>query len=194
MPNNDREVFQHFLNEAGISPEIAHLAYAGYASSRYDWATRFEERKGRPPNSEEVDEWIAEQPPSRFVEILQAAEETFDLAATAYMANRIEAEKERAVRDSILDAVKGIREVVAANNREVLGRVEAIDAKVAKATSFRGTWLPNTFTGIIASFGFTVIVLIAAAIYHRDPSLFALLKVSGEAPAANAPPRPQPSN
>lgn len=176
MPSNDREVFQHFLDDPEASLEVAHLAYAAYASSRYDWVTLFEQRKGRLPDPAEVDEWIASLPPSRFVEIRNAAAETFDLAANAYMASRIEAEKEQAVRTSILDSVKGIQELVAVNNREVLGEARTIRDRVEKATSFRGTWVPNTFTGVIASFLFAAIVLIMAAIYRGDPSLFALFK------------------
>jgi len=190
MPNNDREVFQHFLEDPDASLEVAHLAYAAYASGRYDWVTLFEERKGRSPTPEEVDEWIASLPPSRFVEIREAAAETFDLAANAYMASKIAAEKEQAVRASILDAVNGMRISVDANNREVLGEMRVARAAVQTLTSFRGTWLPNIFTGVIASFVFAVIVIVMAAIYHRDPSIFALFKGPNEAPAAPAPATP----
>ena len=188
MPSNDREVFQHFLNDSDASLEVAHLAYAAYASGRYDWVTLFEERKGRLPSPEEVDEWIASLPPSRFIEIREAAAETFDLAATAYMASRIEAEKEQAVRASILDTVRGIQEVVAANNREVIAEARVIRTVVERATSFRGTFVPNTITGVIASFAFALIVLAMAVIFHDDPSIFALFKSSSDSPAVTAPP------
>lgn len=176
MPSTDREVFQHFLRDSESTLEVAHLAYAAYASSRYDWVTLFEQRKGRTPTPDEVDEWIASLPASRFLEIRNAAAETFDLAANAYMASRMEAEKEQAVRASILDSVKGIQTLVAADNREVLIEARAIRNRVEKATSFRGTWLPNTFTGVIGSFLFAVIVLVMAAVYRGDPSIFALFK------------------
>ncbi len=168
MPLNDREVFEHFLNDPDATLEIAHLAYAAYASSKYDWATHYEQRKGQPPGAEEMDEWIASLPPSRLTEIREAAATTFDLAAQAYMANRIEAEKERAVRDSIL------------------GQVEGMARRVEAATSFKATWLPNLFIGVVASFLFALIVLGGAAIYREDPSIFALFKASPPAP-------PQPS-
>jgi hypothetical protein len=164
MPSNDREVFEHFLNDPDASLEIAHLAYAAYASSKYDWAAHFETRKGQPPSSEEMDEWIASQPPSRLDEILEAAKTTFELAATAYMAKRIEEEKDRAVRDSILSQVEGMAR-----------RVEV-------ATSFKATWLPNLLLGVVASFAFALIVLGGAAIYRGDPSIFALFKDSPPAP------------
>jgi hypothetical protein len=48
---------------------------------------------------------------------------------------------------------------------------------------FKGTWLPNTFTGIIASLAFSVIVLVMAMIYQRDPSLFALFKAPRRHPS-----------
>jgi len=163
-------VFEHFLKDPDATLEIAHLAYAAYASSKYDWARHFEERKGRPPTPEEIDEWIASQPPSRLDEIMEAAKTTFELAATAYMANRIEAEKERAVRDSIL------------------GQVEGMARRVETATSFKATWLPNLFIGVVASFLFALIVLGGAAIYREDPSIFALFKASP--PALTQPPRP----
>lgn len=165
MPVNDREVFEHFLNDPDTTLEIAHLAYAAYASSKYDWARHFEERKGQPPTAEEMDEWIASQPPSRLDEIRDAAETTFELAAQAYAAKRIEEEKERAVRDSIL------------------GQVEAMARRVETATSFKATWLPNLFIGVVASFVFAFLVLGAAVIYRDDPSLFTIFKGSPAAPA-----------
>lgn len=170
MPINDREVFEHFLKAPDATLEIAHLAYAAYASSKYDWARHFEERKGHPPTTEEMDEWIASQPPSRLDEIREAAETTFELAAEAYMAKRIEEEKERAVRDSIL------------------GQVEGMARRVEVATSFRATWLPNLFIGVVASFVFAAIITLGAAIYTRDASLFAMFKAIGGDPATTAPP------
>ena len=170
MPVNDREVFEHFSTSLSASPEIAHLAYAAYASSKYDWVRHFESRKGISPTAEEIDEWIASQPPSRLDEIREAAEITFELAAQAYLANRIEEEKERAVRDSIL------------------GQVQGMATRVETATSFRATWLPNLFIGVVASFVFAAIVTFGAAIYTRDASLFALFKAFGTASSPSVPP------
>ncbi len=158
MPSNDREVFRHFRDDPELSPELASLAYAAYASQRYDWVELFETRKGRPPNSDEVDEWIASLPLSRLEDIKRSAADTFDLAATAYMADRTEEAMAQAVRES------------------VLGEVRELAAQIKAATSFRSTWLPNLFVGVIASFAFALIVLVGAAIYQRDPSLFALFK------------------
>ncbi|PHK93469.1 hypothetical protein CR162_18530 [Pseudoroseomonas rhizosphaerae] len=184
MPNNDREVFEHFLSDPDASPEVAHLAYAAYAASKYDWATRFEELKGRPPAPAEVDQWIAELPMSRFVEIRATASETFALAAQTYMRDEIEKAKAEAVRASIFGEVQGISRLVEANNKTALVEARAIRERVEKATSFKGTWLPNTFTGIIASLAFSVIVLVIAMIYQRDPSLFALFKGASPPPVS----------
>lgn len=173
MPLNDREVFEHFLKDPDASLEIAHLAYAAYASSKYDWAAHFEQRKGQPPTVAEMDEWIASQPPSRLTEIREAAATTFELAALAYLNARIEAEKERAVRDSIL------------------GQVEGMAKRVEVATSFKATWLPNLFIGIVASFLFALLVLGGAAIYREDPSIFALFKPSPAPPAQSSRPTGQ---
>ncbi len=63
MPLNDREVFEHFLKDPDATLEIAHLAYAAYASSKYDWARHFEERKDRPPTAEEMSPSAAPAPP-----------------------------------------------------------------------------------------------------------------------------------
>ena len=49
MPATDREVFAYFLQDETTTREIALLTYASYAASKYDWATHFEQRRGRPP-------------------------------------------------------------------------------------------------------------------------------------------------
>jgi hypothetical protein len=56
--------------------------------------------------------------------------------------------------------------------------MEAIASRVERATSFRATWLPNLFIGVVATIVFTLLVLVGAAIYRGDPSIFALFKDS----------------
>jgi hypothetical protein len=105
------------------------------------------------------------------------------------MRDEIEKEKEQAVRAFILDEVEGIYRLVEANNRAALVEARAFSGRVEKAASFKGAWLPNTFTGIIASLAFSVIVLVIAMIYQRDPSMFALIKSASPPPVATpAPP------
>jgi hypothetical protein len=165
MPESDQEVFEHFRSDYPNSRrEIALLAYARYAQDKYDWVNHeLARRDGQPPTDEEVTVWIAGLPNSRLAEIHRGAAELFQAAAEEYMKPRIEEERAKAVEQSIL-------------------------RRVERATSFWRTFFPNLFIGVVASFVFAAIVLVSAAIYHRDPSPFALFKESqtqpGTAPAA----------
>jgi hypothetical protein len=170
MPATDREVFAYFLQDETTTREIALLAYASYAASKYDWATHFEQRRGRPTPPEEADEWTADLPESRLIEIRDTAVTFFADAATAYMLPQIEEARASALRDALV------------------ARMEIVEARVERATSFRATWLPNLFIGVVASFLFALIVLGGAAIYRGDPSIFALFKDPPPAPAQPARP------
>jgi hypothetical protein len=162
MPTNDREVYQHFHARGDDSPEVIALAYAGYAKAKYDWFDHFEARGGAPPAPDEVDRWIADLPDSRLADLRRDAIDLFDLAARAYMA----AEIEKAVAAARDDAI--IREVRASN--------DAVAARVQKTTAFGSTFLANLFIGIVASFVFSLLVIIASLIFAHDPSPFALYR------------------
>lgn len=170
MPGTDREVFAYFLGDETTTREVALLAYASYAASKYEWATHFEQRFGRPPMPEEADEWTASLPTSRLAEIRDTAVAFFADAAAGYMLPQIEDARTAAARDALVV------------------KVDAIAARVERATSFRATWLPNLFIGVVASVVFTLVVLVGAAIYRGDPSIFALFKEPAPATATSARP------
>jgi hypothetical protein len=154
MPESDQEVFEHFRSDYPPNDrrEIAFLAYARFAQDKYDWVNHeLARRGGQPPTEEEVTTWIAALPNSRLAEFHRGAAELFQAAAEEYMKPRIEEERAKAVEQSIL-------------------------LRVEQATSFRRTFLPNLFIGVVASFAFAVIVLVGTAIYRGDPSILALFK------------------
>jgi hypothetical protein len=115
-------------------------------------------RDGRAPTDDEITRWIADLPNSRLDGIYSGAISQFRTAAEEYMKPRIEEERTRAVESSIL------------------GRVETIARRAEHAASFWRNVVPNLFIGIVASFVFSLIVLVGAAIYRGDPSIFALFK------------------
>lgn len=169
MPANDREVYDRFNARPDDPPEVIALAYAGYAKAKYDWVAHIEAREGRPPSPEAVDRWIADLPDSRLEDLRQDAIDFFDLAARAYMAADLERAVEQA-RDDVL-----VREVRASNQQ--------VQARVEKATGFGRTFWPNLFIGVVASFAFSLLVILATLIFTRDPSPFALFRGAQEPPA-----------
>ena len=169
MPTNDREVHQHFYSRVDDPPEVAALAYAGYAKAKYDWVAHFEARESHPPTSAEVDRWIADLPASRLDDLRQDAIDFFDLAARAYMASDIERAAEAARDEAIVMEVRTAAAAITVSGERVQDRVE-------RATSFRSTFWPNVFIGIVASFAFSFLVIAASIVFTRDPSPFALFR------------------
>jgi hypothetical protein len=165
---NDREVHEYFYSRPDTPPEVAALAYAGYAEAKYDWAAHFEGREGRSPTAQEVDRWIADLPNSRLDGLRDAAVSLFDLAARAYLAADMD-EVARAARDEA-----------------IVRQVSAIEGRVRKATSFWRTLLPNLVVGVFASLIFSVLIIVAAMIFAKDPSPFALLRSLQPPPASPA--------
>ena len=170
MPKSDQEVFDHFHTDYGSnsSLEIALLAYARYAQSKYDWMNHAK-TQGRDLTEQEITDWITGLPNPRLAEIHEGASRFFKEAAEDYMKARMEEERAQAVE------------------RSILGRLEAMARRVEVATSFKATFWPNLFIGVVASFVFALIVLGGAAIYRGDPSIFALFK-EGAAPAQRSHP------
>jgi hypothetical protein len=166
MPvDSDRDVFRRFM-AGGESREVALLAFASYAEAKYDWEAHHEARHGKPPTAIEVEHWIRDQSDHRLDEIQKTAVAYFDEAATAYMADQIEAERQAAVDQSILSEVGLIR------------------ARVEKATSFKSTFWPNVVVGVVASFAFALLIILASLVFNKDPSPFAFFKTE---PAASPP-------
>lgn len=104
--------------------------------------------------------------PRRLDQIRGAAAETFELAATIYMQQRIADERAEAVRTSIL-------------------------AEVRRHNSFWRNLPGNIGLGLISSFLFALTIIAASMIVARDPSPIALYKQlrgqSGSAPNSQAP-------
>lgn len=169
MPADDREVYEHFNSRPDDPAEVIALAYAGYAKAKYDWVAHVEARHNRSPSSEEVDRWIADLPDSRLEDLRQDAIDFFDLAARAYMAG----EMERAVKEARDEAIV----------REVRGSNQQVQARVEQATGFGSTFWPNLFVGVVASFAFSLLVILASLIFTRDPSPFAILRGLQDQPA-----------
>ena len=151
MPANDREVFDYFRNNEETSIEIDHLAYAAYAFDKYEWMKHFEALKGKPPTIAEENEWISQLPETRLNDIRVDAYRFFEDAARSYMRDEIEAENKKAINSSILREIR-------------------------QFTSFGHNWLQNIFLGIVASFAFSIIVIIMGVIFAHDPSPIALYK------------------
>lgn len=151
MPATDRDVFLRFFENPDVSREVALIAYASFAAEKYEWIAHVEEREGEAPSLNQINSWIADLPDSRLAGFQDTALTAFEIAAAAYMQPIMDTAKKEAVDRSILDQVK-------------------------RVTSFWATFWPNLFTGVVASFAFTILIIICAWIFKRDPSPFALLK------------------
>jgi hypothetical protein len=178
MPANDKEVFEYFRRDPATSLEVDFLAYASYAYDKYAWMARFNELHKRDPSPAEIDSWISQLPNSRLDEIQEWAVDYFAGAARAFTAEETKREVERGINASILTEVR-------THNQSVLGTVTS-------ATSFKSTWWQQLLVGIIASFVFAVLIILASAIFARDPSPLALYKgIVGEPTTPHQPPRSQ---
>ncbi len=176
MPANDKEVFDYFGKDPATRREIDFLAYASFAFDKFAWMDRFQELHDRSPTAEEIDAWINQLPESRLDEIQEWAVRFFDDAATAYADEKIRQATEQAVRESILNEVR-------AHTTNVLNTVQS-------ATSFKNTWWQQLLVGLFASFLVALLIIVASAIFARDPSPLALYKgIIGE---QNSPPSVKP--
>lgn len=163
MPKSDQEVFEHFQSDyLNSSLEIALLAYARYAQSKYEWMDH-EKTRGKVPTEAEIAEWISSLPNPRLTEIHEGASQFFKAAAEDYMKTRMEEECNKAV------------------DRSILSQVKAMADRVTRATSFGRTIGPNVAITVVASFVFALIIAFASVIYQSDPSPFAFLKKAAQA-------------
>ena len=106
MINSDREVFEHIGQNPETGLEIDFLTYAIYAYEKYQWMELFKQQTGDYPTEEEAVRWISQITNFRFAGYREDAARLFDSAARSYMAEEIEREKQRAVRESILNEVR----------------------------------------------------------------------------------------
>ncbi len=82
------------------------LTYAYYSFEKFQWVEQFEQTYGKSPGTQDVDRWIAVITLSRFGNLRDQAESFSNEAARDYLREDIEAQKEAAVRSSILGEVK----------------------------------------------------------------------------------------
>lgn len=106
MPKDDRDVFDYFRADQDSPIEIDLPTYALYAFEKYQWHEQFQLEHGRPPDPADIDRWINDITPNRFKNMREEAARLFDNSARTYLADEIEAQKQQAVRSSILNEVK----------------------------------------------------------------------------------------
>ena len=151
MAASDQEVFERFLKDPDLTREEGLLAFASYSADKYEWIAHREASDGHPPSDADVERWIRDLPDTRLKAIQDQAVAGFDVAARAYMQSVIEEASKRAVDTSIL-------------------------AEVKRLTSFGATFWLNVLVGVVSSAAFAFIVLAAAIIADKDPSLIGLGK------------------
>jgi hypothetical protein len=106
VPKSDREVFEYFRASTTAPIEGVSLTYALYAFEKFQWHAQFEQEHGTPPSELDSERWILDITPSRFASMREEAARVFDSSARKYLFNDIEAQKQEAVRTSILAEVK----------------------------------------------------------------------------------------
>jgi hypothetical protein len=106
LPRSDKEVFDHLCKDSRWPLELHFLTYATYVFQQYQWWDQFQADNGSPPGPLDISRWIADITPARFDVMREDAARLFDDAARAYLGEEIEAQKQEAVRTSILSEVK----------------------------------------------------------------------------------------
>lgn len=144
-------MFERFLKDPDLTREEGLLAFASYSADKYEWIAHREATDNYPPSDADVERWIRDLPDTRLKAIQDQAVAGFDVAARAYMQSVIEETSRKAVDISIL-------------------------AEVKRMTSFGATFWLNVLVGVVSSAAFAIIVLAAAVIADKDPSLIGLGK------------------
>jgi len=120
--------------------------------------TKVQSRTGSIPTAEQVDRWISELPDSRLEEVLESAQ---DLLSDTF-------------------------EIVLADDRETAyrqGKDDAIVRQVALATSFWRNLPGNIAVGVVSSFAFALLLVVASLVFNKDPSAIALYQKLVTAPS-----------
>jgi hypothetical protein len=180
VPNSDFEVFEYFSSSNDTTRERDFLAFGSYSFDKFAWMKHFEDISGRPPTDAEVTVWIQQLPPSRLDEIRVWAEQFFDTAARAYMRDEIDQLLLDSEKAATVAAVKSSNEAVEARVTDAAEALRtafsATSKELKESVSFKNTWLPNVFIGLISSFLFALLIIGASLIFARDPSPIALAK------------------
>ena len=171
MSDPDRRIFEYFADNIDTAQEVDYLAFAAYAFAKFEWYDKFKSQNGADPDQNEVNKWVSELPDSRLDEIHQTAGRVFRNAAREYMAEEIKIKIQKAISASI--------------DTEIKRHNKIIEDHLASSTSFKSNVLPNAGYGIISSFIFAVIIILASLIVTKDPSPIALYKQF--APGVSAP-------
>lgn len=106
MPSTDREVFAYLTSDPDTSGELDFLTYAFYGYEKFQWLGHYEQARGKPPDAAEIERRIADITTARFINMRQQAGACFNDAAPNYLRDDIGAQKEAAVRASILGDVR----------------------------------------------------------------------------------------
>jgi len=163
MPANDREVFAYFRRDPSSPPAVDALAYASFSFDKYEWMAKRKEISGTAPTGEQVDQWISELPNSRLDEMQRSAFEFFQRTIAKY------------VLEARAEAYQA-------------GKQDAIVSRVTEATSFWKNLPGNIAVGVVSSFAFAVILILASIVFNKDPSPIAFYeKLSPAAPTAARP-------
>jgi hypothetical protein len=165
VPRSDREVFEYFRASTSAPIEGVLLTYALYAFEKFQWHAQFEHDHGAPPSETDSERWIIDITPSRFANMREEAARVFDSSARKYLFNDIEAQKEEAVRTSILNEVRA-------------------------ASSFWRQLSTALITAILAPLIIGGMIAAALTYDHVAPLAGEVAKRLG--PAATAPPVPSP--
>jgi hypothetical protein len=132
-------------------------------SPTQQWISKREKSSGTAPTAEQVDQWISELPDSRLDEIQRTAIDFFEQTIADYV---------------LLARADGYH----------AGKDDAIVSRVTEATSFWKNLPGNIAVGVVSSFAFAVILILAAVVFNKDPSPIAFYeKLTTTAPAAARP-------
>jgi hypothetical protein len=163
MPENDREVFEHFQAlGSGQRLEVGLMAYARFAQEKYNWMDHQQVRTGSAPTDEEIANWIASDlTNSRLDDIYNAAVNQFRAAAEDYLA-----ERGRALEDRIV------------------GRVDAAAQRVERSVKFWPRLIPDIMVGVAVTLTVGVLLVVAAILIRGDSFIALLREVLGPPPPA----------
>lgn len=173
MPDNEKEVWAYFSDEGEENQQVNFLAFSSFSFDKFEWMDKFSKKNGRQPTATEIDSWISELPDSRLDEMREWAQNFFEAAARAFLEDEHREAVQNASNSAVVATVRDNNQLLRA---AVMSSNEELGRRVERALSFTNTFAPNIFIGIISSFLFAIIIVLAALIFAKDPSPIALVK------------------
>ena len=173
MPRNDKEVWEYFRDGSEEDSQIDFLAFGSYSFDKFEWMEKYAEINGQGPDPAEIERWISQLPNSRLEEMSEWASNFFDNAARAYLEEEHREDVQKAVDGAVLTSIRDSNEAV---GKSVEASTSELKSFVATALSFRSTFWPNVFIGLVSSLVFSVLIILAAVVFAKDPSPIALAK------------------